>query len=563
MRTRYCGLATTVCAAAAMCVSSEHVSAQCDSIFTTSSGGVIVPGVTDTGNHCDDCTTLVQLPFAWSLYGVSYNSVNVSSNGNLQFTTTNGVFGNTCPLPAGSFTGATIMPHWDDLRTDGAGNGIFTSTTGSAPDRIFNIEYRATYFSGGGSANFQVRLFEGRPRYDMVYGQVDQNGSSATIGMQAGAAGPFLSFSCNTASITPGLVVTFGCSDSLLVSMSAPAAASAGDTILLVGIVTPGRNPDSTGIQVTGNLSAIGGSATQMFFDDGTNGDATAGDNRFSYRATIPNSQNSGNANLSVFVQDAQMRSATNTATVQVFGRDILTEGTTDAGELPDTARRASGSTGNLGAIIGTIDGVSDADMYRIRICNPSAFSANTTAQVAGALEDTQLFLFDANGRGVASNDDHPTIPGNQRSVLGPTRVTAPGVYYIAISGYNRDPFSDGGLIWLNSPFNTERSPDGPGASLPVSRWESIAATGGNYRISLTGVCFLEPDACVADVDNGSGTGTPDGGVTIDDLLYYLSIFEAGNASADVDDGTMTGTSDGGVTIEDLLYYLFRYEAGC
>jgi hypothetical protein len=68
---------------------------------------------------------------------------------------------------------------------------------------------------------------------------------------------------------------------------------------------------------------------------------------------------------------------------------------------------------------------------------------------------------------------------------------------------------------------------------------------------------------CVADVDDGSGTGTPDGGVTIDDLLYYLAIFEAGTIDADVDDGSGTGTPDGGVTIDDLLYYLFRFEAGC
>ena len=38
----------------------------------------------------------------------------------------------------------------------------------------------------------------------------------------------------------------------------------------------------------------------------------------------------------------------------------------------------------------------------------------------------------------------------------------------------------------------------------------------------------IELPHCVADYDDGSGAGTPDGGVTIDDLLYYLVIFEAG-----------------------------------
>jgi hypothetical protein len=83
-------------------------------------------------------------------------------------------------------------------------------------------------------------------------------------------------------------------------------------------------------------------------------------------------------------------------------------------------------------------------------------------------------------------------------------------------------------------------------------RWDTVTT----YRLGDVG-------PCVADVDDGSGTGTPDGGVTIDDLLYYLLIFESGELAADVDDGSGTGTPDGGVTIDDLLYYLQRFELGC
>ncbi len=68
---------------------------------------------------------------------------------------------------------------------------------------------------------------------------------------------------------------------------------------------------------------------------------------------------------------------------------------------------------------------------------------------------------------------------------------------------------------------------------------------------------------CLADVDDGSFSGTPDGGVTIDDLLYYLFIFEQGLLAADLDDGSSTGTPDSGVTIDDLLYFLIRFEDGC
>ncbi len=68
---------------------------------------------------------------------------------------------------------------------------------------------------------------------------------------------------------------------------------------------------------------------------------------------------------------------------------------------------------------------------------------------------------------------------------------------------------------------------------------------------------------CPADLDNGSGSGTPDGGVDINDLLFFLSQFEAGSVAADLDNGTGTGTPDGGVDINDLLFFLSHFEAGC
>jgi len=70
------------------------------------------------------------------------------------------------------------------------------------------------------------------------------------------------------------------------------------------------------------------------------------------------------------------------------------------------------------------------------------------------------------------------------------------------------------------------------------------------------------PD-CPADLDDGSGTGVSDGGVDINDLLYFLSKFEAGSSCVDVDNGSLGGFPDGGVDINDLLYFLTRFEGGC
>ena len=80
--------------------------------------------------------------------------------------------------------------------------------------------------------------------------------------------------------------------------------------------------------------------------------------------------------------------------------------------------------------------------------------------------------------------------------------------------------------------------------------------------IRIDNITLVRP-ACPSDLDDGTGNGTPDGGVDINDLLYFLAHYEAGTPQADLDDGSATGTPDGGVDISDLLYFLLRYEAGC
>ena len=114
--------------------------------ITQTTGVSIVSGVTDTGNHCDDCATTIGLPFPYTFYGQSYTNVTPAA----QWQTSTSPGSNATPknvcLPAFGFD-RSISAQWQDLRTDGTGNGIFTSTTGTAPNRIFNIEWRAVYYS--------------------------------------------------------------------------------------------------------------------------------------------------------------------------------------------------------------------------------------------------------------------------------------------------------------------------------------------------------------------------------------------------------------------------------
>ncbi len=120
----------------------------------------------------------------------------------------------------------------------------------------------------------------------------------------------------NTASTLTACAPSTISAPPIVTGLAMPASAFAGDPILLTATVVPGTLPTSTGIQVSGNLSAIGGSATQSFFDDGTHGDLTAGDNIFSFTVTT---SAIGTFSLPVTVVDSQLRSGSGSIALTVL----------------------------------------------------------------------------------------------------------------------------------------------------------------------------------------------------------------------------------------------------
>jgi len=99
-----------------------------------------------------------------------------------------------------------------------------------------------------------------------------------------------------------------------------PTSASPGGLTLITVTVTPAANPASTGIAVNANLSSVGGSPTQQLFDDGTNGDATAGDNTFSFFVAIPGTATTGLKTFAISITDAQARTANTSINFTVTG---------------------------------------------------------------------------------------------------------------------------------------------------------------------------------------------------------------------------------------------------
>jgi uncharacterized protein len=153
------------------------------------------------------------------------------------------------------------------------------------------------------------------------------------------------------------------------VGLATPAAVAAGDPTLLTVAVTPGGNPTSTGLSVSADLSAIGGASPQAFYDDGTHGDASAGDNAFSFATTIPVSTTTGVKSLPFTVSDAQSRSRTGSISVTVVTPPIAIHEVQGAGAASPYDKQAVTTRGvvtarryNNGFFIQTPDELVDAD---------------------------------------------------------------------------------------------------------------------------------------------------------------------------------------------------------
>ncbi|HKC62513.1 MAG TPA: lamin tail domain-containing protein, partial [Pyrinomonadaceae bacterium] len=110
-----------------------------------------------------------------------------------------------------------------------------------------------------------------------------------------------------------------------------PSSVQAGNSTLLTVNVTPGTNPASTGMAVTANLTSLGGSASQQFFDDGTHGDQVAGDNIFSFQAIVPANTSSGSKTITATITDAQNRTGNASISLNVTPASTPPTGTGSA----------------------------------------------------------------------------------------------------------------------------------------------------------------------------------------------------------------------------------------
>ncbi|PZR95780.1 MAG: hypothetical protein DLM69_11470 [Candidatus Chloroheliales bacterium] len=171
-----------------------------------------ISGTTDIGNHCDDCTTLITFPFPVTFYGAPRTIAYVSSNGNLQFSSNNSAYTNTC-LPNVGFSDAIYL-YWDDLITTTfyPSAGIYTATVGSAPNRQYVIEWRAYQAQSELFTDEEIIFSESSTTIMVAYGNNPDRGISATAGVQEGDGSGLNShttLSCNSNGLEPTMGVSY------------------------------------------------------------------------------------------------------------------------------------------------------------------------------------------------------------------------------------------------------------------------------------------------------------------------------------------------------------------
>ena len=158
--------------------------------LTPAAADIAVAGTCD-----DDAETLVTLPFAFTVFGVTSSNITVANNGVIVFdtpTVQDVSFTNTA-LPS-SIAKPALYAFWDDLDCDAVTGGeLRFETKGASGSRVFYVHQRAQPLScvGGAAAcnvELTVALSEGTNAISVTYRSIGTDararGNSATIGLQ-------------------------------------------------------------------------------------------------------------------------------------------------------------------------------------------------------------------------------------------------------------------------------------------------------------------------------------------------------------------------------------------
>ncbi|MER5400527.1 S8 family serine peptidase [Streptomyces sp. NPDC002599] len=160
----------------------------------------------------DEDSATVSLPFPAKLYGVSYSSASVTTDGLVNFLSSRvGDYANTAlPTTGANGVKGIVAPLWDDLTLDKK-SSVQTATTGTTGSRKFAIVWNNAAYANGtsGRSTFEVVLDEATGAVTVQYRSVADKGAGATVGIANQSGTDALQYSFNQSVIADGTAVRF------------------------------------------------------------------------------------------------------------------------------------------------------------------------------------------------------------------------------------------------------------------------------------------------------------------------------------------------------------------
>ncbi|MFT3686800.1 MAG: hypothetical protein QM783_18075 [Phycisphaerales bacterium] len=331
-----------------------------------------------------------------------------------------------------------------------------------------------------------------------------------------------------------------------------PGTVEPGSTVTYTVTVVPGGNPASTGVNVHGDLSAVGGGANVLFHDDGANGDAAAGDGIYSYQYVIPTGAAGGNYTVPVTVADAQGRSSSVSITGYVFNPE-------DLGTLVDgTATTVSVSVAPA-----------EVKWYRATISDCSvAAHRNLLVTTANSTNggDSEIGFYDNGGTLVATNDDAVGLFSRLTfGYQGTSGDVGPGTYFIAVGSYNT-AFGNGfSAVSAATATNTFQLDLLQNNSFPATATGAVARVDmANYLMTVNVVPATNPDstgiAVAADLSAIGGSSSQaffddgtHGDATAGDNIYTYTFTSTASTPVGAFAATATVTDQQGTNLSVTL----------
>ncbi|MEV0093215.1 S8 family serine peptidase [Streptomyces sp. NPDC050738] len=169
-----------------------------------------IKGSTKVSLTGDENAKTISLPFPVKMYGVSYTSTSITTNGLLNFLQPRlGDYANVA-LPGAMQPNGVVAPFWDDLILDGK-SSVQTATTGSTGSRSFAIVWNKAQLADGSGdrVTFEAVLSEATGAVTFQYQSVPGKGSGATVGIENQAGTDALQYSFNQNVLTDLSAIRF------------------------------------------------------------------------------------------------------------------------------------------------------------------------------------------------------------------------------------------------------------------------------------------------------------------------------------------------------------------